>query len=94
MKDAILSALQNIHNSFEQQSQSNLPTFGITLSRVMREMGLNPDIFYQDFYDALESLQDEGLIWDESSSNGGFGQYIGGQGEVSRSVGAKIRLAR
>ncbi|KNA28239.1 hypothetical protein ACO03_04430 [Pantoea ananatis] len=93
MKDRIYQALRSMHKNFENQAQSRIPYFGIPLSSVIKEMGLSAEDVSEDFYEALEDLQAEGLIYDESTSNGGFGKYIGADGSTSRSHGAKIRLA-
>ena len=94
MKDAIYSALQKVHQSYEAQAQSKLPTFGMPISSVLKEMGIASSELSLEFYQALEELEAEGFIWDESTSNGGFGRVIGAQGDVGYSLGAKIRLAQ
>jgi len=93
VKDRIYDALRNLHKSYEMQAQASIPYFGLPLSSVVKAMGLRSEDIGPSFYEALEELQAEGLIWDESTSNGGFGKYIGGDGSVSYSLGAKIRLA-
>ncbi|TGX94261.1 hypothetical protein [Pantoea agglomerans] len=93
MKDRIYDALRSLHKGYETQAQASIPYFGLPISVVVKEMGMSSEDIGPSFYDALEELQAEGLIWDESTSNGAFGKYIGGDGSVSYSLGAKIRLA-
>ena len=40
MKNEIYSALQRIHQNYESQAQASLPTFGMPLGSVLKEMGL------------------------------------------------------
>ena len=69
MKNEIYSALQRIHQNYESQAQASLPTFGMPLGSVLKEMGLPSNQVTLEFYQALEELEAEGLIWDESTSN-------------------------
>ncbi|WP_288656620.1 hypothetical protein [Pantoea sp. UBA6567] len=94
MKEKIYTALKSLHKAYEDEAQQKLPKFGVPLGSILEEMGMPSDEVSHEIYQALEDLRDEGLIWDESTSNGGFGRVIGAGGDIAYSTGARIKLAR
>lgn len=94
MKVKILDALKAIHNDTEKSlGEIKIPFYEIPLSAVLERLGYPAGTIVPEFYDALQKLEEEGLIYDESHSNGGFGRIIGTDGDISHSHGVRVRLA-
>ncbi|CAI1503365.1 Uncharacterised protein [Serratia quinivorans] len=95
MERRILKALEDIQKDVESQTGAGkLSNLEITLSQVLRKMGIDTtgQIPYP-FYSALEKLENQGLIYDFSYTNAGFGRTRGTDGEIGYSIGTKISLA-
>ncbi|CAM3520634.1 hypothetical protein [Enterobacter cloacae] len=93
MENEILEALKKIHDNHEKTAGSRLPYFDISLDKLLFQLGLDESAYHENLYAALESLEEQGLIYDQSTSNGGFGRMIGTDDEISHSIATKIRLA-
>lgn len=93
MEKEILQALKKIHRNHEKATGSSIAYFDISLDKLLFQLGLEESAYHADIYTALESLEEQGLIYDQSTCNGGFGRVIGTDDEISHSLATKIRLA-